>query len=61
MTFLRVMFQPWRSVGEDPSAKLYGVYAIPSTLTFKNGQLARRTDGNWAMPVMEKQLLNGVL
>jgi thiol-disulfide isomerase/thioredoxin len=61
VTFLRVMFQPWRSVGQDPAAQMYGISAIPSTLTFKNGQLARRTDGSWAMPVMEKQLLNGVL
>ncbi|MDO8654601.1 MAG: thioredoxin family protein [Undibacterium sp.] len=60
VTFWRVMWQPWASFSQDAFAKAYGVNGLPTTFTFKNGQLVRRSMGNLPVEEQEKQLLRGL-
>ncbi|MBI3285506.1 MAG: thioredoxin family protein [Burkholderiales bacterium] len=59
-TFWRVMWQPWASFTQDAFSKAYGVNGLPTSFTFKNGQLVRRSLGNLSVEELEKQLLRGL-
>lgn len=60
-TFLRAMYQPWRSAWpNDTFVKTYGITGLPTSLTFKNGQLVRRITGNYTLAEIDKQLLQGL-
>jgi thiol-disulfide isomerase/thioredoxin len=59
--FWRAMYQPWRSAWpNDAFVKTYGIGGLPATLTFKDGQLVRRANGNLQLAEMEQRLLQGL-
>lgn len=60
LSFARVAFQPWKSVGQNDFAKQFGVGGIPAYFTFKDGQLMRRQDGIADEATLRRSLLEGL-
>lgn len=60
LSFARVAFQPWKTVGQNDFVRQFGVAGIPAYFTFKDGQLMRRQDGIADEAALRRSLLEGL-
>lgn len=56
-TFLRVLWKPYRQAFDDRLAIQYEFVGLPTFLTFKNGKVVRRVDGNHTAVELSSKLL----
>jgi len=58
--FLRVTWQPYMAAFDHPLAIQYGLSGLPTFITFKDGKVVRRVNGNLAATELNSKLLTGV-
>ena len=58
--FVRVVYTPWISVGQDGFAKALGVTGLPAYFTYRDGKLLRNKMGAASAAELQKDLLDGL-
>ena len=58
--FVRVVYTPWISVGQDGFAKALGVAGLPAYFTYRDGKLLRNKMGAASAAELQKDLLDGL-